>query len=352
MHALIQEIRVESGKYQDFEVQTVFIGGGTPTAVNPEGLCKVVETINAFFHMSKNAEISMEANPGTVTEEALAMYRNAGINRLSIGLQSADDKELQMLGRIHNYEDFLATYSLAREKGFANINVDLMAALPGQHPEDFKRTLKRVLALCPPPEHISAYSLIIEEGTPFFTLYGEEKEKMAHTGEKQAHLPSEEEERQMYALTEELLQSAGYHRYEISNYSRPGYECHHNMVYWHRGNYVGFGLGASSMVENVRFQNLSDMQSYLMTENKVAERNVLTKKEQMEEFMFLGLRLIKGVEKESFERSFGIPMDTVYGKVIAENVKNGLLTDKMAVALTGRGLNLANYVMAQFLLDE
>ncbi|MGN1147331.1 MAG: radical SAM family heme chaperone HemW [Lachnospiraceae bacterium] len=352
LHALIQEIRAESGKYRDFEVKTVFIGGGTPTAVDPAGLCKVIKAVTSSFSMAENAEISMEANPGTVTEEALALYRHAGINRLSIGLQSADDKELQMLGRIHSYEDFLTTYSLARKAGFANINVDLMAALPGQHPEDFMRTLEKVLALCPPPEHISAYSLIVEEGTPFFALYGEEKEKMAHTGERQAHLPSEEEERQMYALTEELLQEAGYHRYEISNYSRPGYECRHNMVYWQRGDYAGFGLGAASMVGNVRFQNLSDLQSYLTAEDKVAERNTLNEKEQMEEFMFLGLRLIKGVEKEAFEHTFGIPMDAVYGKVIAENVKNGLLTDGMSVALTGRGLNLANYVMAQFLLDE
>lgn len=351
LHALFEEIRHEAASYAEYEVQTIFIGGGTPTAVAPEGIEQLLSVLKASFLIAKEAEISMEANPGTVTEESLILYRKAGINRLSIGLQSADDKELALLGRIHSYGDFEKTYRLAYEAGFSNINVDLMAALPGQKPADYEKTLKKIVQLSPKPAHISAYSLIIEEGTHFFTLYGAESDAMAHSGEAQAHLPSEEEERQMYELTETYLEEAGYHRYEISNYSRPGFECRHNKVYWQRGDYVGFGLGAASMVGNVRFQNTADLQTYLTQEKKVTEKHCLDRKEQMEEFLFLGLRLIQGVEKAEFEKCFGCSMDEVYGRVIHENVRNGLLAEDERVFLTKRGLDVSNYVMAQFLLD-
>ncbi len=349
LHALLAEIRHAAAGFTEYEVKTVFIGGGTPTAIAPEAIGKLLALLKASFFIAEDAEISMEANPGTVTESSLRLYRKAGINRLSIGLQSAEDRELALLGRIHTYGDFEKTYRLACEAGFSNINVDLMAALPGQKAADYEKTLKKILQLSPRPAHISAYSLIIEEGTPFFALYGAEKEAMAHSGEAQAHLPSEEEERQMYELTEGYLQEAGYHRYEISNYSQPGYECRHNKVYWQRGNYAGFGLGAASMVENVRFQNTADLQTYLTQEEKVSERRCLSVKEQMEEFMFLGLRLIQGVAKTEFEKCFGISMEEVYGKVIRENVRNGLLSDGERIFLTKRGLDVSNYVMAQFL---
>lgn len=351
MEALIEEIRAESVKYRDYEVQSIFIGGGTPTVVKPQLICRVLDTVKQLFTVVPDAEISMEANPGTTDSRALQLYRKAGVNRLSIGLQSADDKELLLLGRIHSYGDFLITYGQARKAGFSNINVDLMAALPGQKPADYERTLKKVLALTPPPEHISAYSLIIEEGTPFFSLYGEEKKALDHSGEPQAHLPSEEEERQMYELTEKCLAAAGYHRYEISNYSLAGRECRHNMVYWQRGDYAGFGLGAASLVSNVRFQNLSVLQEYLEAESKIAEKSSLSVKEQMEEYMFLGLRLIQGVKKKAFQEQFGVSMEEIYGRVIQDNAEKGLLTDGDAVALTKRGLSVSNYVMAQFLLD-
>lgn len=392
LRALKQEIREQAARYREYEVQTVFIGGGTPTAVPCENLCEVLKTVFSFYRMNPHAEISMEANPGTVTKEALLSYRKAGINRISIGLQSADDVELKLLGRIHTYRDFQQTYRWAQEAGFTNINLDIMSALPGQSVENYKKTLETVLSL--KPQHISAYSLIVEEGTPFYEKYGQESEKLQATGEKQPDLPSEEEEREMYALTEKLLAAAGYHRYEISNYALPGRECRHNLVYWKRGNYVGFGLGAASMVENVRFENIREMQEYLaeyagmpdaepvfaevaqgdaqvlpneqefsLREDTYSENeqelsireNVhpLSPQEQMEETMFLGLRLTEGVSKAEFHRQFGVSMEQIYGEVIRKNTAKGLLIDEAGyVCLTREGMDLSNYVMAQFLLDE
>lgn len=392
LRALKQEIREQAARYREYEVQTVFIGGGTPTAVPCENLCEVLKTVFSFYRMNPHAEISMEANPGTVTKEALLSYRKAGINRISIGLQSADDVELKLLGRIHTYRDFQQTYRWAQEAGFTNINLDIMSALPGQSVENYKKTLETALSL--KPQHISAYSLIVEEGTPFYEKYGQESEKLQATGEKQPDLPSEEEEREMYALTEKLLAAAGYHRYEISNYALPGRECRHNLVYWKRGNYVGFGLGAASMVENVRFENIREMQEYLAeyagmpdaepvfaevaqgdkqalsneqefslredthseNEQELSIReNVhpLSPQEQMEETMFLGLRLTEGVSKAEFHRQFGVSMEQIYGEVIRKNTAKGLLIDEAGyVCLTREGMDLSNYVMAQFLLDE
>jgi len=361
LHALIREIQTEAVKYKEYRVVTIFIGGGTPTAVNPELLCNVLATVKEHFTVEEDAEITIEANPGTVTKDSLLQYRTAGVNRISIGLQSAKDSELSMLGRIHSYADFEKTYYSARECGFLNINVDVMAALPGQTTDSYRETLKKVLSLTPPPEHISAYSLIIEEGTPFFEQYGSEqydnvgcdKGQIADDADKfpEAKLPCEEDERAMYYLTEEVMEGAGYYRYEISNYSRPGYECRHNQVYWQRGNYAGFGLGASSMVENVRFQNVSDMTEYLKSTEKIAEETPLSQKEQMEEFMFLGLRLMEGVSKDTFFDCFGIAMEEVYGEVINKNVSDGLLKDGEKLCLTKKGVDISNYVMAQFLLD-
>lgn len=365
LRALENEIRKKAAAYRDYTVKTVYIGGGTPTAVPYEKLCHVLEVLRNAFQMgekqpmkeklsmegktSTEVEISMEANPGTVSGEALREYRRAGINRLSIGLQSADDRELMRLGRIHSYADFLETYSLAVQAGFQNINVDLMAALPKQKPWEYADTVKKVLALVPKPAHISAYSLIIEEGTPFYEKYGSEWERRERTGETPLYLPSEEEEREMYRITEKLLREADYHRYEISNYSLSGYECRHNKVYWQRGDYVGFGLGAASMVENIRFRNTPDLPCYLREEEKTVERIPLTQKEQMEEFMFLGLRLTEGVEKKAFQEYFGVPIEEIYGSVIEENVREGLLKAGDRIALTKKGTDLGSYVSAQFL---
>lgn len=351
-HALLEEMTARAKEYFHQVVRSVYIGGGTPSVAGPKRLCQVMETLFSHFTMAENAEISMEVNPGTVTGEDLSAYQRAGVNRISIGLQSAHNEELALLGRIHSFEDFLRTYRLVREAGFQNVNVDIMAALPEQKPEVYEDTLHKLLALSPIPEHISAYSLNIEEGTPFFALYGEEKEAMERTGEPQKHLPSEEEERRMYELTERLLKDAGYHQYEISNYSLEGYECYHNKVYWQRGDYIGFGLGAASLIDNVRCQNHTDLQTYLKAADKVMERTPLSVKEQMAEFMFLGLRLTAGVEKQEFYRYFGVSMEEIYGQVLRDNEKMGLLENGERVALSKRGRDVSNYVMAQFLQEE
>lgn len=360
MEALLRETKERAKEYCEYLVDTVFIGGGTPSVVDAAWIRRLMETVFENFSVAENAEITMEVNPGTVDEQKLQTYYAAGINRLSIGLQSADDGELQRLGRIHTWEDFQETYGLARAVGFVNINVDVMSALPEQTFASYTGTLEKVLALTPQPEHISAYSLILEEGTPFAGMH---KQGLLQ-------LPDEECERQMYEQTVELLGRHGYSRYEISNYAKAGYACRHNCGYWRRANYVGFGIGAASMVENTRFQNESNLQKYL--ENPLecrSEIQKLTLEEQMEEFMFLGLRMTEGVSEAAFFEVFNKQMEEVYGDVIAKNIADGLLYDcedsestvkrevsrraggRIRLALTKRGMDLSNYVMAQFLLD-
>lgn len=342
MDALKKEIATKSERYGDYEVSTVFIGGGTPTIVKPQWIGEIMALVRSCFTLAGDAEISMEMNPGTVNEESLRVYKAAGINRLSIGLQSANAAELSLLGRIHTFEEFLKAYTSAGSMGFFNINVDLMSALPGQSRASYLDTLQKVLALTPPPKHISAYSLIIEEGTPFYEAY--------ERGE--LDLPSEEEERLMYEETERVLKEHGYHRYEISNYAKEGYECRHNMGYWTRENYVGFGLGAASLVENVRFMGETDLEAYLENPLREQEVTVLSLEEQMEEFMFLGLRLSKGVEEEKFFQCFGEEIERVYGDVLAKHVKNGLLIREAGrIYLSPKGMDVSNYVMSDFLMS-
>lgn len=352
MEALFAEIEGKSAKYSDYQVTSVFIGGGTPSILPGEWITELMDRIRNCFCFAENAEhvivpeITIEVNPGTVDAEKLTIYQQAGINRLSIGLQSADDEELQKLGRIHSYEQFLDTYVAAREVGFANINVDIMSALPGQSLDSYRRTLEKVLSLTPAPEHISAYSLIVEEGTPFAQF---DEEGMLD-------LPDEDCERAMYEETKRILGEAGLYRYEISNYARPGYECRHNCGYWERVDYVGFGIGAASLVGNKRFNNGSDLQKYLTDPLGCCENmQELSKEEQMEETMFLGLRMTRGVSLSEFEKTYGQTMEEVYGSVIERNIRDGLLEYRMdptgmEVALTEKGLDVSNYVMSDFII--
>lgn len=345
MEAINREIKMKSKQYKDYQVISVFIGGGTPTAVKPEWIYRTMETLKGCFELSLEAEITMEMNPGTLQKEALELYGRAGINRLSIGLQSAEDTQLKRLGRIHTYEQFLDTYKKVREAGFENVNVDLMSGLPGQSIESWKLTLEKVLALNPPPEHISAYSLIVEEETPFFDAF--------QAGELE--LPQEEEERQMYHITKEVLKGHGYERYEISNYGKKGKECNHNLGYWQRKNYVGFGIGAASMVENVRFSNGTDLKAYLKNPcDCVENRQVLSKAEQIEETMFLGLRMTEGVSCSKFQAQFKTSVWEIYGRVLDKYKKNGLMEmyerdGEGFVRLTEAGMDVSNYVMADFM---
>lgn len=347
MKALIREVAERAADYREYRVDTVFIGGGTPSLVDGAWIGQLMDTVRTFLAVSEDAEITIEVNPGTVDGEKLACYVNAGINRLSIGLQSADDGELGTLGRIHTWADFLKTYRQAREAGFANINVDVMSALPGQSVDSYCRTLERISGLSPQPEHISAYSLIVEEGTPF----AEWKEKGL------LFLPDEDSERLMYEKTEEILGREGFQRYEISNYAKEGYACRHNCGYWRRTDYLGFGTGAASLIGNTRFQNGSSLVEYL--KNPAACRSdvqELSVSEQMEEFLFLGLRMTEGVSEQDFLAAFGRTLEEVYAPVIRKNMEDGLLQycgcpeeGGRRLALTKRGMDISNYVMAQFL---
>ena len=341
MDTLQKEIEEKAIAYKDWCVDTIFIGGGTPTSVPYETVVKMMDTVRAEFCLDKDCEITIECNPGTVTSEALKAYRAAGINRLSIGLQSADDELLKELGRIHTYEQFLETYTWARKAGFENINVDVMSGLPGQTLEKYEDTLRKVTEL--DIAHISAYSLIVEEGTPFFKLYEENK----------LDLPDEETERQMYYRTKEILGAAGFNRYEISNYAKKGCECRHNVRYWRREDYLGLGLGASSCMENVRFKNTDWLDEYVM-ENKYMDKcevQELSKEECMEEFMFLGLRMTEGVSKTKFADTFDVTMDKVYGPVLSKLKEQKLIAEEGdLVCLTEYGLDVSNRVWVEFLL--
>ena len=340
VEALLTEIS-KSGDFSEREISTVFIGGGTPSAVQSENIIRIMEALRRRFVFSDNAEITMEANPGTLTSEKLKDYREAGINRLSIGLQSADDEELRALGRIHTYQEFLESYHLARAAGFDNINIDLMSAIPGQTRKSWNRNLKTVVDL--KPEHISAYSLIVEEGTPF--------------AKRKLDLPGEDEEYQMYEDTARILGEYGYLQYEISNYARKGYECRHNKGYWMRTDYLGLGLGAASLIGgDTRWNNTSDMQEYLQNGDNLQrirkDTVVLTRKEQQEEFMFLGLRMTEGVSEADFQECFGVPLLKVYGEPLKKYKNMELLENKNGFwRLTPRGIHVSNWILADFLQD-
>ena len=372
MEALLAETAGCASLYWDYTVDTVFLGGGTPSVVPVETIERLMDTVRGHYHLGRDPEVSMEVNPGTVSCEMLARLRQAGINRLSIGLQSADDGLLAALGRIHTWEQFQEAFRWARRAGFENINVDVMSALPGQTLLGYLETLERVLGLDNPPEHISAYSLILEEGTPLYEKYGQGL----------LELPDEDTDRLMYQETKRTLADRGYHRYEISNYARKGCECRHNCGCWRRKNYVGFGIGAASLVENVRFRNGGNLGIYMEKPLECREEiQRLSRQEQMEETMFLGLRMVEGVDPQVFERQFGQSLQEVYGSVVNRNIRDGLLEWRscgerpaedvwtgegnllgegtvsagkncLRLALTERGLDLSSYVMSQFLLEE
>ena len=344
-------------------ITSIFIGGGTPSSISSVLIEKLLSTVYEHYHLENDAEITLESNPGTLTREKLLAYKNMGINRISMGLQSCDNDELKMLGRIHTFEQFLENYNLAREVGFDNINIDIMQSLPFQTMDKYKKTLEQVIALR--PEHISSYSLIIEEGTPLYSR-----------NDLLEYLPDEDTEREIYYLTNDLLLQNGYHHYEISNYALDSRECKHNIGYWQRKEYLGFGIGAASLYKENRYNNISDINKYIeVLTNNIKENSInnvenssevenqvnilnsivknlqqLTERDRMEEFMFLGLRMMEGVSMEKFERYFGKPYMEVYGKVQKKmEDKRFLINDNGYVKLTEFGIDLSNYVMSEFL---
>ena len=347
--ALLEEIKHYGETMTDYDVTTIYIGGGTPSYVNHVWIESVLAEIYEHFSVKPNAEISIECNPGTLTTWKLGAYKSAGINRLSMGLQSANDEELKLLGRIHTYEDFVKSYEMARSAGFDNINVDLMSGLPKQNVSKFLETLYKVIKLR--PEHISASSLIIEKGTPFYDSYKFDLVKQ-QAGMKTDFLPSEDEEYRIYKATQEVLKQNGYVQYETSNYAQKGYECRHNIGYWTRENYLGVGLGAASLIENVRYTNTSNIDTYMQGE-WVAVEEPITRKAQMEEFMFLGLRMNEGVSRENFENNFNISIEAIYREPLEELKRKELLVARAGrIFLTDKGRDLSNYCLAKFLLDK
>lgn len=366
------KISPEEFAAEKYSVTSIFLGGGTPSILPGEWARRIVDAIREAFLVAEDTEITIECNPGTVTMEKLQAYRKAGINRISFGLQSVHEEELHLLGRIHSFDQFLESYEMARRAGFSNINVDLMSALPGQTFDSWKETLRTVAQLNPPPEHISAYSLIIEPGTPFYETYGEHEEL----------LPDEDTDREMYAFTKAYLAECGYHRYEISNYARDGYESRHNNYYWTGEDYLGFGIGAASLDEGVRYKGVDSVQYYIQSMELAGttladmhrEVEQLSLQDRQEEFMFLGLRRMAGVSVKEFERRFGVPFAEVYGEVAERLVKEGLLQKVESVdeteqlkraavshrieyrpdvryALTERGIDVSNVVLAEFLQE-
>ena len=367
MEQLGEEIRLQAASCSEYQVVSIFIGGGTPSILNASDLLELMETLKTSFTILPEAEITMEANPGTVKLDSLKDYRAAGINRISLGLQSADDTELGYLGRIHTFDEFLKTYQRVRMAGFSNVNVDLISAIPGQTLDSWKNTLKKLTML--KPEHISAYSLIVEEGTPFYDRYGahvELSDDCLTSDERRRlmalpELPDEDTEREMYYLTQTLLAEQGYERYEISNYSRPGFECAHNIGYWTGTEYLGLGLGSSSYIDGCRFHNTSDFKEYTTAHLDQEEDfqkclrqefETLTREERMEEYMFLGLRLMRGVSALGFITRFGQSIRSIYGSILDQLAADGLLEYVSGYyRLTERGIDLSNYVMSKFLLN-
>ena len=397
VNLLAEEIRNCSDAVKDYEVVSIFFGGGTPSLLTGEQMERLMDVIRETFTLGQDAEITMEMNPGTVEEEKLRKYKEAGVNRLSIGLQSVNDEELRLLGRIHTYEEFLEAYHMARDCGFANLNVDLISAIPGQTVESWRHTLEKVIALH--PEHISAYSLILEEGTPFYKKYVEEE------NEEEPKLPDEDAERQMYWDTETLMEKNGYHRYEISNYAKEGCACRHNLGYWERVPYLGFGIGAASLVPGEligkldleerrnqkkekrgkavgdseshvnletagnkknavemkkeraagkmgRYTNPAKLKDYALSYQNKFHAELLTEAEEMEEFMFLGLRKMNGISKKIFSEYFGKSLEDVYGEPIQKLENLNLLEQNVdRVWLTKRGIDVSNSVFVEFILE-
>lgn len=385
---LTEEIEEAGAVSEGYVATAIFFGGGTPSVLTPKQTERILNAVKKSFYVAEDAEITTEVNPGTADREKLEAWRQAGINRLSFGLQSTENRELQYLGRIHTMEDFLESYRAAREAGFENINIDLMSALPGQTVSSWEKTLRTVVSL--QPEHISAYSLIIEEGTPFCQLFGEDGDAAEEKKRRQSlgipELPDEDAERRMYYDTERILGEAGYHRYEISNYAKPGYECRHNKGYWTGTEYLGLGLGASSYI-NIRREkgeaakisasgkesgdrrqlerrsNVRDFKTYLSLTREdfragrqIEERELLTNQAMMEEFMFLGLRLTEGISEMEFFRRFSCALETVYGDVLEKLAGQELMEryEREGAAfwrLTKRGIDVSNCVLAEFLME-
>lgn len=341
VETLKAEIRRASDRYPDIYISTIFFGGGTPTLLSFKQLISILDEIRTHFHMDSHAEITTEANPGTVSRESLHILHDAGFNRLGLGIQSLNDHELALLGRIHSSEEAIKAFDSAREAGFRNISVDLMYGIPGQTPKTWRRTLEGILNL--QPEHVSLYSLTIEEGTPFHAMQVEGA----------LSLPGEDIEADMYEEAIRILTGTGFSHYEISNFSRPGFECRHNITYWQNEPYLGLGAGASSYIEGIRSTNISAIEEYI--DNVRSNKSVAGMEEKLQghaamgETVFLGLRMLEGLDMNRFTERYGISPEYAFPEQIS-NLLDGKLIEKTGshIRLTHKGLLFANEVFAEF----
>lgn len=343
--ALIKEIqnRYEKEEIKDYSVDTIYIGGGTPSLINEEYIKNIIETIRENFNVLQKCEITIEVNPGSATKEKLTKYKEIGINRLSIGMQSTEDKILKEIGRIHTYDEFLTTYKTARKVGFKNINVDLMLGLPNQTIEILQGSINKAIEL--KPEHISVYSLILEDNTPLKIDYDNNK----------IQLPSEDTEREMYWKVKEILEKNNYKHYEISNFAKEGYESKHNMNCWNQNDYLGFGLASHSYFKAKRYCNIDNLEKYIknIEENNI-EKNmeileIQNEEDMKKEFMLLGLRKIDGVNIQEFKKRFIENPIFKFHNELEKLSKEGLIeVDLDRIKLTSKGLDLANIVWEEF----
>lgn len=340
IHALQKEIKLIALKYPNIQLKSIFIGGGTPTYMDSQYIKEIMKTVRMYFTIEEDPEISIEGNPGTFDFKKLVDYRKAGINRLSIGLQAWQNDLLRKLGRIHTQKEFLQGFQAARDAGFSNVNVDLMFGLPNQSLEDWQETLNKVVVLR--PTHLSCYSLIVEKGTPFYTM------------QNQGNLFLDEDlEREMYYYTKNYLKLEGYHHYEISNFSKPGFECKHNLIYWEMTPYIGVGVAAHSFIQGFRYANTQSISKFIELLEKdilpIVDKNRETQEYFMQEFMFLGMRKIDGISQKNFYDLFGKNINELYGDVLKKLEDKRLITIGENICLTSKGLDFANYVFQSFL---
>lgn len=334
----LKSLQKEMDFVPDVQLGTVYIGGGTPTVLSKKSALRLMDVVQTAFRSSPTCpvECTIESNPGTADFYKLKLLKERGVNRLSIGAQSFNDTELQMLGRIHNSEEIYEAYGYAIKAGFSNINIDLIFGLPGQSLEKWTDTLKKAAKLR--PKHISAYNLQIEKGTPMHARYN-----------NSPALPDNETEYHMYKETIDLLRSEGYIHYEISNFCLPGFECRHNLNYWNNGEYLGLGLSAASHLNGGRRANTLDLKRYLSDPVNSGKKERRSKKNEIAETVFMGLRLIKGINMNGFKKRFGTSLQALYGKEIRELSSSGLLESADGhLRLTQKGLFLANEVFERF----
>lgn len=341
--ALLIELELYKEKLLEYQIKTIFIGGGTPSSIDEKYIKNILQYIKKNYNIENLEEVSIEANPGTLNKQKIKTYLDSGINRISLGVQSLNDDILKSIGRIHSSRDFYDSLKLLREMGIDNINTDLMFGLPNQSLGDVLDSLNKVIKLG--VKHISYYGLILEEGTKLYNLY--KKNKIT--------LPTEEEEREMYHNIVNVLKNKGYNHYEISNFGVPGYECKHNLVYWDIYPYLGMGLNSHSYIDGKRSSNTIDVEDYIIKLNSrilpIACEEDIDINTKMEEFCILGLRKISGINKVEFKRRFNVDIEYIYKKPIEKHIKNGLITNtKHNISLTNIGLDLSNLVEVDFLM--